>query len=249
MYEFTQEEANAPRVKRTNSFRSDPAVPSGSAALSDYKKSGYDRGHLAPAADMGFSKQAMSESFYMSNMSPQRPGFNRGIWKKLEEIVRGWAKNEDIIIVTGGILTGRQYIGSNAVLIPNTYYKVIYAPQRQEMIAFLLPNEASSALLQHFALPVDAVEAVAGIDFFPTIPDEFEAALERNINTSSWQWTAKPSQIRKQRSIDSSTMGVVKMSRSGICHDRSSRYYSRTKHFTPYRTLKECLNAGGRLPR
>ena len=82
-YELTAQEL-AGTVKRKDSFKSDPMVKSESASLADYRKSGYDRGHLIPAADMKWSTTAMSESFYMSNMSPQSPSFNRGIWKKLE---------------------------------------------------------------------------------------------------------------------------------------------------------------------
>ena len=81
-------------AKRGNDFRSDPKVPTESAQLNDYKGSGYDRGHLAPAASMSINSTAMSESFYMSNMSPQEPGFNRGIWKNLEKTVRGFVSSE-----------------------------------------------------------------------------------------------------------------------------------------------------------
>ena len=93
-------------IDRTNDFRIDPFIKTGSATLSDYKGSGYDRGHLVPAADMNFALDAMSETFYMSNMSPQVPSFNRGIWKKLESLVREWANYEGVLyIVTGPIFT------------------------------------------------------------------------------------------------------------------------------------------------
>ncbi|GAH82191.1 unnamed protein product, partial [marine sediment metagenome] len=105
LYKLTAERVKG-SYKRTNDFRPDPMVKTGSATLSDYKGSGYDRGHLAPAGDMKWSTTAMSESFYMSNMSPQNPGFNRGIWKKLEGQVRTWATdNEEIYIVTGPVLS------------------------------------------------------------------------------------------------------------------------------------------------
>ena len=89
-YELTIDEVLG-SIKRKDQFRADPNIKTGSASLSDYKRSGYDRGHLAPAADMKWSSKAMSESFFMSNMSPQTPSFNRGIWKKLENLVRKWA--------------------------------------------------------------------------------------------------------------------------------------------------------------
>jgi endonuclease G len=91
IYIMTKTEATTKVAKRTNKFRSDPEIPTGSATTGDYRRSGYDRGHLAPAADMAFSGQTMADSFFMSNMSPQKPAFNRGIWKDLEALVRYFA--------------------------------------------------------------------------------------------------------------------------------------------------------------
>lgn len=193
-YEFTTEEANAPQVKRKNKFRSDPAVLSGSAALRDYKKSGFDRGHLAPAADMAFSRQSMDESFFMSNMSPQVPGFNRGVWKRLETRVRSWAKREDLVIVTGPILSGVKYIGQNHVLVPSYFYKIVYSPSRGKMIAFALPNKPSNLPLQHFILTVDEIEQITGIDFFVEMHDKFETDLEGNSSLYIEDWSYPPEQ-------------------------------------------------------
>ena len=104
-YIVTKEELSIRAAKRTNNFRADPSISTGSAHPSDYTRSGFDRGHLAPAADMSFSQQAMSDSFFMSNMSPQRPQFNRGIWGKLEKQIRRFANREGmIVVVTGPIL-------------------------------------------------------------------------------------------------------------------------------------------------
>lgn len=112
-------------ASRSNQFLVDPKVATGSAEEDDYKKSGFDRGHLAPAADMSWSEQAMNESFYYSNMSPQRPNFNRGIWKKLETLVRVWAALEDTIyIITGPVLRpGLPTIGPNQVAVPDSIIK------------------------------------------------------------------------------------------------------------------------------
>ena len=188
IYEYTKDEATTPSVKRKDKFRSDPSVPTGSATLSDYKKSGFDRGHLAPAGDMAFSKQAMSESFFMSNMSPQRPRFNRGIWKKLEAKVRDWAKKDTIIVVTAGVLKGSQHIGKNEVLVPDFYYKVIYVPSKEKAVAFLLPNKASTAPLKTFVIPIDALEEHTGIDFFPALDDDTENTLEQHPDLADWDW-------------------------------------------------------------
>ncbi|WP_074217346.1 DNA/RNA non-specific endonuclease [Halodesulfovibrio marinisediminis] len=187
----------------------------------------------------------------MSNMSPQRPGFNRGIWNELEEQVRNWARVEDVIVVTGGILNGSQYIGKNKVLVPDAYYKIIFAPHRNKMIAFLLPNKKSSAPLTDFVVSVDRIEAVTGIDFFADMNDAPEAMLEGMTSTAAWKWGngKRRNVANTKRTGSSSSHDIVKLSRSHICHDSSSRYYSRTKHYTPYNTLQECLDAGGRLPK
>nr|WP_293839766.1 DNA/RNA non-specific endonuclease [uncultured Arsenicibacter sp.] len=164
-------------------FMPDPAVSSGSAVPADYSKSGYDRGHLAPAGDFKFSQRMMRESFYMSNMSPQAPQFNRGIWKSLEEQVRSWAfRDKGVYVVTGPVLTpGLPTIGKqNEVAVPAYYYKVLLycnAPDIR-MIAFLLKNEGSDEQLQSFVVTVDEVERRTGINFFPKIPDDLQKKLE-----------------------------------------------------------------------
>ncbi len=189
-YELTADEAEG-TVKRGNSFREDPYVLTGSAELSDYKKSGFDRGHLAPAGDMKFSPDAMSESFYMSNMSPQRPGFNRGIWKELEEMVRKWAEeNGSLYVVTGPVLNKPYYpvIGENKVAVPEFYYKVLldYTEPEIKGIGFILPNKKCEDPLGDYAVPIDRVEEVTGIDFYPKLPDGEEDRIEGNIDLSLW---------------------------------------------------------------
>lgn len=176
--------------KRKDQFRSDPSVTTGSATLLDYKGSGYDRGHLAPAADMKLNQISMSESFYMSNMSPQEPSFNRGIWKKLEGKVRDWALEEDTNVVTGGVLTSSKgAIGANEVTIPKYYYKVIYDPtDEQKMIALILPNEKSNEQLINYVVSVDSVETLTGIDFFPDLDDEVENRLESELQGEMWNF-------------------------------------------------------------
>ena len=189
-YKLTKEMVEAPKVKRANNFRSDPAVKTGSATPSDYKKSGYDRGHLAPAGDMSWNVTAMSESFYMSNMSPQVAGFNRGVWKRLEDRVRAWATgNEEIYIVTGPILKdGLSTIGKDKVAVPNYFYKVILDYKEPELkgIGFVLPNEASKQPLTAYAVTIDSVEALTGIDFFPVLPDSLEEKIESTIQRDKW---------------------------------------------------------------
>ena len=188
-YELTANEL-IKKVNRSNNFKKDPKVKTGSALPSDYLRSGYDRGHLAPAADLSWSLTTMKESFYMSNMSPQKPGFNRGAWKKLESYVRQWAyENKSIYVVTGGILnTVQSSIGESNVGIPSYYYKVIldYSQPEIKGIGFILPNTSSSRPLQNFAVSIDEVERRTGIDFFYNLPDIDEQKIESAFNVSSW---------------------------------------------------------------
>jgi len=167
-------------VERSNRFMEDPLVSTQTASNADYAKSGYDRGHLAPAADMSWSLQVMQESFYYSNMSPQLPGFNRGIWKKLEEKVRDWALLYDsLYVVTGPVLeAGLPTIGPNKVSVPKYYFKALIAPKQQKGIAFLMPNAKSDADLLAFSLSIDALEAKLGRDFFYQMKDQLEQQIE-----------------------------------------------------------------------
>lgn len=204
-YQLTKEETNK-IYDRTNNFKPDPKVRTGTATDDDYKGTGYDRGHLAPAAHMGWSQTAMAESFYYSNMSPQSPSFNRGIWKKLEELVRNWAiENNNVYIVTGPVLSpGLKTIGPNKVSVPHYYYKVIldYTNPEVKGIGFILPNEASSKPLQTYAVTIDSVEKVTGLDFFPKLPNTQEQFIESSICISCWTWSSNTS---KSENIETTT--------------------------------------------
>ena len=192
IYHMTKAEATTKAASREDNFRPDPEIPTGSATLADYRGSGYDRGHLAPAADMSFSIKTMDESFYLSNMSPQRGEFNRGIWKDLEAQVRSFAISEgDIYVVTGPVLPQKKSltIGASQVTVPGSYYKVVWdRTPPEKMIGFILPNEGSTKSLQSFAVTVDEVELKTGLDFFSMLPKEQQEALESTITINAWQW-------------------------------------------------------------
>jgi len=195
IYRMTYEEATTKVASRNENFREDPQIPSGSATLADYRNSRKDRGHLAPAADMSHSEKTMDESFYMSNMSPQEPEFNRGIWKDLESQVRSFAITEkDVYIVTGPILPKTKTpetitIGPSKVTVPAAYYKVVWdRTPPEKMIGFILPNAGSSKSLQSFAVSVDEVEQKTGLDFFSLLPKEQQEALESSITIDAWKW-------------------------------------------------------------
>ena len=184
-YELTSYEASNAQYKRSNNFRSDAKVKTRSASLADYKGSGYDRGHLAPAGDMAFSGAAMSESFYMSNMSPQHPSFNRGIWKQLESLGKGLGSGEILyyMLQTGAILeNGLRSIGPNGVTIPRYYYKALLDYDESNgnytAIAFILPNQKGQKALQDYVVSIDILEIRTGIDFYSQLSDKIENAIE-----------------------------------------------------------------------
>ncbi|MDD2634067.1 MAG: DNA/RNA non-specific endonuclease [Bacteroidales bacterium] len=179
-------------VKRSNKFKEDPKIKTKSANDKDYKGSGYDRGHLAPAADMSFSEQAMQESFYYSNISPQDPGFNRGIWKKLESEVRSYVEYlNKIYVVTGPVLVeGLSEIGENGVAVPEEYYKaaLFVSDTCVEAIAFIMPNKKNSSVsVYNYAVSVDELEKKTKMNFFHGLPFLLERKVEKRLNIEFWE--------------------------------------------------------------
>lgn len=190
-YVLTRDEIESGTIERTDNFRSDTSIVTGSATLADYRGSGFDRGHLAPAGDMKWDQLAMSQSFLMSNMSPQLPAFNRGIWRKLETEVRNWALEKDsLYVITGPLFSpSDSLIGKNGVGVPGYYFKVLVdlSPPDHDMIAFLLPNSGSSEDLIQFAITVDSLEQLTAYDFFSVAPDqEMIEWLEQRIEPGNW---------------------------------------------------------------
>ena len=192
-YELTATEAKSKKTERSNKFVSDPQVKGATAMNEDYTRSGYDRGHLAPAGDMKWSAKAMRESFYLSNICPQKPKLNRGIWKDLEEQCRLWAlDNGSLLIVTGPVITGdMKRLGKNKVAIPKSFYKVLcyHTEKGYKGIGFLFENrDYKNNSLKSMVIPIDSVEKVTGIDFFPSIPDDQEKEMEATVDWSSWSF-------------------------------------------------------------
>lgn len=198
-YELTRARLDENWVERPNSFRPDPDVRTESATPKDYTSSGYDKGHLCPAADMAFDPHAMNETFLMSNISPQRPPFNMGIWRELEELTRDWARKfKRLYVVTGPILTGENLgrIGFSKVTVPGSFYKVLLAPDHHRAIAFILPNEMSEKPVMEFALTIDEVEIETGINFFPKILGGLNNELEASLDKDAWPVNRKRYDMR-----------------------------------------------------
>jgi endonuclease G, mitochondrial len=170
-------------------FMPDPNVRTESATPRDYTGSGYDRGHLCPAADMSFDTNALRETFFMSNISPQAKGFNTGIWREMEELTRDWARKYGrIYVVTGPMLSrpGIAQIGFSKVTVPVGFFKVMYAPKQEIAIGFVVPNQKSDRPVMEYAFHLDYVEKLTGIDFFPELLGGDNESVEKEVDKSQW---------------------------------------------------------------
>jgi endonuclease G, mitochondrial len=187
-------------VSRTNNFRKDSLVTSGTASKADYWYSGYDRGHLAPSADFRWSKTALSESYFYSNMAPQLPDLNREKWAELENTIREYVieNKMQVYVVTGGVLNdslprmlnkGRE----NTVSIPSFFYKVILDNFNHRSIGFVMPNGNCNYPIMSYAISIDSVEALTGLNFFSKIKDE--GLIEQQLDINIWQSGTKKGDV------------------------------------------------------
>lgn len=193
------------KESRSNNFRIDTLIETGSAEEKDYFVKvkqpdgkykydgfGYDRGHLAPSADFKWSKKALSESYFYSNMSPQLGDFNRLKWADLEAMFREYVTNHtetQLYIVTGPILYDtlpKIERGTNKVTIPEFYYKVALDLTNHKAIGFIMPNKKIDYPISSYALPINDIEEVTGINFFYQLADSLEEVLESQKVITDW---------------------------------------------------------------
>ena len=158
----------------------------------DYTRSGYDRGHLVPSADRLVSQQENDATFRLSNIAPQTPRLNRGVWNNLEAEIRRIVQRVDTLwIVTGSELKpGLPRIGRNGIGVPEHFFKALLAKKGEEYraIAFIVPNrESIGAVFWEYAVTVDEAERLSGLDFFPDLPDELEVRLEAECHPQKWR--------------------------------------------------------------
>ena len=189
-YELTLNELDG-SVERPAEFLQDPGVK-GCPSPADYAESGMDRGHLVPAGDLKWSEDAMRRSFLLTNVCPMHKALNEGGWAKLEEKVREWAARDSALLVFTGpvVAEGDTTLGGCGVKVPSAFYKVIMAPcvQPRRVIAFVYPNGHSGGRLRQYAVSVDEVERLTGLDFFPTLPDDEQQRLESSIHIDAWTY-------------------------------------------------------------
>lgn len=171
-------------------FAEDTEVPEPRATDWDYYNSGYDRGHMCPAADNKWSKKAMEESFLFTNMCPQNGNLNRGDWNEMEMACRKWAKKySDLYIVCGPILYKGKHktIGKNKVVVPEAFFKVVLRTgDNPQAIGFIYKNTSGNRPKDSYVNTVDEVERITGIDFFPSLPDDVEKKVEAECDLGLW---------------------------------------------------------------
>lgn len=184
-YELTAAEARG-TVPRTDQWLADERA-SGCPQPDEYSGSGYDRGHMVPAADLKWSHDAMRESFYMTNICPQNHELNGGAWSVLEDKVRQWARSYGrVIVFTGPIVLPADTltIGSSHVRVPSAFYKIVACGKGDSMraAAFIYPNDATpnspARELRDYAVTIDEVESLTGIDFFNAMPQDWQQHIE-----------------------------------------------------------------------
>ncbi len=187
-YELVIDELNG-TTERSNEFLQDASVK-GCPSPADYTGSGMDRGHLVPAGDLKWNETAMRQSFMLTNVCPMHKALNGGGWAKLEEKVREWtARDSSLLVFTGPVVSrGDTTLADGRVTVPSAYYKVIMAPCVRPMraIAFIYPNGQSGGRLRQYAVSIDEVERLTGLDFFPTLPPAEQGQLESPVNLDAW---------------------------------------------------------------
>lgn len=191
-WELTAEEVDGD-LPREDCFMEDPTFDGPQATLADYRNSGYTRGHMVPAADMKWSRKAMEECFYLTNMCPQKADFNSGNWGQLERQCRHWAKRDSAILIVCGPIVGAsaRHIGEGRVTVPTGFFKVILSlhGKTPRAIGFIYPHRnQKGARLEDFMMTVDEVERRVGIDFFAGLPDEVERKVEAQNPAGRWSF-------------------------------------------------------------
>lgn len=176
--------------ERSNNFWQDFDIE-GCPNYRDYTHSGYDRGHMCPAADQKWSPEAMSDCFVMANMCPQDHSLNAGAWNTLENKERQWALRDSAIMIIAGPIylpSDNRRIGEIGVRVPSAFFKAFLAPYLKEprAIAFVYPNMASPGNMQDYAMSIDQLEDILGYDLFPALPDEIENKVEAVYSFKEW---------------------------------------------------------------
>jgi endonuclease G len=191
-YQLTPEQAGASGTCREK-YAEDPMVTTGSSEPKDYKNAGFIMAQLVPVEDLFTSQKAMEESYLMSNVVPQKPAFNKYVWKAIEKLIREWAKEGNTLyIVAGPVLADAPFgtFGPNKVSIPVRYYKAVLDVHGERAIGFIFRGNVATGTPRSFAVSVDELEKITGMDFFPQLQDDLEQAVESKFDVRQWNFDA-----------------------------------------------------------
>lgn len=177
-------------ASRYNKFWQDEELD-GCPSTYDYSYSGYDRGHLCPAADQKWSDQAMVDCFSLANIAPQDHDLNTGAWKTLENKERLWAQRDSAIIIIAGPLyssSDKERIGDAGVRVPGAFFKVLAAPylSNPRGIAFVYPNMTAPGNMQNYVMSIRELEKISGFDFFSELPRDEQDRIETTASFNEW---------------------------------------------------------------
>jgi endonuclease G len=191
-WQLTSEQAKATGTFKEK-YTEDPKVTTGTASTKDYKDAGFIIGRLVPSEDMFLSPQAVNETFLMSNTVPFKPAFHKYIWITIENLTREWAKEGNTLYIAAGpVLADAPFgtFGPNKVSIPTRYYKVILDAHGERAVGFLIRSNVASGAPKSFALSVDELEKITGLDFFHQLPDDLESRVESSSDWTKWNFKA-----------------------------------------------------------
>lgn len=182
-------------VPRRNDFRPDPTLPKGwyQVTPADYNGSGYDRGHMTPSADRSRDPATNSATFLMTNILPQAPDNNQGVWQKLESYSRDLANSgKELYIIAGGYGEKRSIGRTVKISVPDRTWKVIVVLEKPgatvtnntRVIAVDIPNEQGvrEADWRNFRVSVDELEKKTGYNFLTTVPDTVQEVIESRVD-------------------------------------------------------------------
>lgn len=191
-------------AQRQDKFFADPVLIQKKSLYSkptDYAKSGYDRGHMAPSEDFVWDQEANDTTFIMSNMAPQVPALNRGSWSRLEEATRQWAcTEEEVLVIVGPVLSVNEKRLSSGVVIPKRFFKVILdmTPPRKAL-AFVFSQEDGKKSYEDQVQTVASVESLTGFEFFPQLAVEERSQVSASSNLKAWKKTNCVGQNQKRK--------------------------------------------------
>jgi endonuclease G, mitochondrial len=173
-------------------YKTDPAINARPATKKDYKDAGYLMAQFVNYFDVADMEDALTETYYLSNITPMKLAFYTHVWLRTEDLIRLWVDGKPgFEVICGPVLTDAPFptIGENKVSVPDRFYKIVYDKQNQKAVAFLFKNGSSSGTLKSRAITVDEIEKITGIDFFPSLDDEIETVLEATVDYNFWDFS------------------------------------------------------------